>query len=136
MFFFNDTATTEIYTLSLHDALPICLAERLEHFALDVRPRRRDDVVLALVEDQERVGAVVDSALQPPRGARQHVLLAPAEKAQVVFGVEEVLVALPARDQVVGEPLDDLPGGSALDDLLPALAGDDPRRADRVELAE
>src|SRR6266480_1891820 len=23
-FFFNDTATTEIYTLSLHDALPIC----------------------------------------------------------------------------------------------------------------
>src|SRR3989449_10202021 len=25
-FFFNDTATTEIYTLSLHDALPISLA--------------------------------------------------------------------------------------------------------------
>src|SRR3712207_9547016 len=25
MFFFNDTATTEIYTLSLHDALPISL---------------------------------------------------------------------------------------------------------------
>src|SRR3712207_9305348 len=24
MCFFNDTATTEIYTLSLHDALPIC----------------------------------------------------------------------------------------------------------------
>src|SRR5437763_14176698 len=23
-FFFNDTSTTEIYTLSLHDALPIC----------------------------------------------------------------------------------------------------------------
>src|SRR3712207_8759243 len=31
-FFFNDTATTEIYTLSLHDALPIC--------ALPRRPRR------------------------------------------------------------------------------------------------
>src|SRR2546426_1063501 len=28
-FFFNDTATTEIYTLSLHDALPISL--RVEH---------------------------------------------------------------------------------------------------------
>src|SRR6266571_8396872 len=26
-FFFNDTATTEIYTLSLHDALPIALAD-------------------------------------------------------------------------------------------------------------
>src|SRR3712207_9395817 len=33
VFFFNDTATTEIYTLSLHDALPIC---RELHAALDV----------------------------------------------------------------------------------------------------
>src|SRR2546427_3387028 len=29
LFFFNDTATTEIYTLSLHDALPISLGCRL-----------------------------------------------------------------------------------------------------------
>src|SRR5436853_5644622 len=29
-FFFNDTATTEIYTLSLHDALPISLPWRLK----------------------------------------------------------------------------------------------------------
>src|SRR3712207_8921578 len=28
LFFFNDTATTEIYTLSLHDALPISVARR------------------------------------------------------------------------------------------------------------
>src|SRR3712207_8631823 len=28
MFFFNDTATTEIYTLSLHDALPISPREQ------------------------------------------------------------------------------------------------------------
>src|SRR5438876_2525713 len=28
-FFFNDTATTEIYTLSLHDALPISLSQVL-----------------------------------------------------------------------------------------------------------
>src|SRR3989442_15797643 len=28
-FFFNDTATTEIYTLSLHDALPISSAMRI-----------------------------------------------------------------------------------------------------------
>src|SRR2546422_3815730 len=27
-FFFNDTATTEIYTLSLHDALPISVQQR------------------------------------------------------------------------------------------------------------
>src|SRR2546430_12517673 len=30
IFFFNDTATTEIYTLSLHDALPICVADEIE----------------------------------------------------------------------------------------------------------
>src|SRR3712207_8189202 len=29
LFFFNDTATTEIYTLSLHDALPICLEQKV-----------------------------------------------------------------------------------------------------------
>src|SRR3712207_7267000 len=34
-FFFNDTATTEIYTLSLHDALPIWRGRRLG----DPRPR-------------------------------------------------------------------------------------------------
>src|SRR3712207_8722756 len=30
-FFFNDTATTEIYTLSLHDALPISYVLRGRH---------------------------------------------------------------------------------------------------------
>src|SRR2546430_8906713 len=30
-FFFNDTATTEIYTLSLHDALPICIIRASSH---------------------------------------------------------------------------------------------------------
>src|SRR2546426_7621248 len=33
-FFFNDTATTEIYTLSLHDALPICRVRRPFHRAV------------------------------------------------------------------------------------------------------
>src|SRR3712207_9196393 len=47
LFFFNDTATTEIYTLSLHDALPILLA--LQPRAHDVRPV---DVV-----ERARVGA-------------------------------------------------------------------------------
>src|SRR2546430_12847378 len=39
-FFFNDTATTEIYTLSLHDALPIF---RLRRAAGRVRHRQLDD---------------------------------------------------------------------------------------------
>src|SRR6266480_5535315 len=41
-FFFNDTATTEIYTLSLHDALPICggLPDHLLVGAFDYDLRR------------------------------------------------------------------------------------------------
>src|SRR3712207_8539623 len=38
LFFFNDTATTEIYTLSLHDALPI---SRSAHASHAWRPRSR-----------------------------------------------------------------------------------------------
>src|SRR3712207_7154450 len=59
-FFFNDTATTEIYTLSLHDALPICA----------------DAVELVLDVDDVCVGRVVREA-SPDRfrgrlGAREH----------------------------------------------------------------
>src|SRR3712207_7984951 len=36
-FFFNDTATTEIYTLSLHDALPIY--ERIDHTRVELLAR-------------------------------------------------------------------------------------------------
>src|SRR3712207_6259851 len=37
-FFFNDTATTEIYTLSLHDALPISLVPNGRHRSTGVEP--------------------------------------------------------------------------------------------------
>src|SRR2546428_2103015 len=43
IFFFNDTATTEIYTLSLHDALPICTSRwssRKAAIASTPRPTR------------------------------------------------------------------------------------------------
>src|SRR5258708_26160342 len=40
-FFFNDTATTEIYTLSLHDALPISRGERVASFRSHHPSRRR-----------------------------------------------------------------------------------------------
>src|SRR3712207_8646682 len=39
VFFFNDTATTEIYTLSLHDALPISVV-RMENADLALSYRR------------------------------------------------------------------------------------------------
>src|SRR2546425_4023589 len=56
-FFFNDTATTEIYTLSLHDALPISVGQARQDEVVEVaraagdllravplRDRRADDV--------------------------------------------------------------------------------------------
>src|SRR2546430_3952411 len=36
-FFFNDTATTEIYTLSLHDALPIYMRLRTGDGSIEAR---------------------------------------------------------------------------------------------------
>src|SRR5688572_32810188 len=47
-FFFNDTATTEIYTLSLHDALPISIwrtaASRGAHRGIAPASRRNPEV--------------------------------------------------------------------------------------------
>src|SRR3712207_9023314 len=66
LFFFNDTATTEIYTLSLHDALPICrrrvgrlrvLRGQLRQLQQDVRRAGRcrglPDLVLADQPDRK-----------------------------------------------------------------------------------
>src|SRR2546422_5621707 len=60
LFFFNDTATTEIYTLSLHDALPICTA------------RTRDDEP---GEQQQQQDLRQVEELQQPVPARSDVLL-------------------------------------------------------------
>src|SRR5438067_4895475 len=57
-FFFNDTATTEIYTLSLHDALPICVdllsqyQHGLQHRAR-ARPRLRRRAGGGAAEDRK-----------------------------------------------------------------------------------
>src|SRR3712207_9124513 len=44
-FFFNDTATTEIYTLSLHDALPISMQRRI-HARIRTMPKYRNNLPL------------------------------------------------------------------------------------------
>src|SRR3712207_8718515 len=59
VFFFNDTATTEIYTLSLHDALPILDREALH-------PHRGDRAharLVAVQGGQERKPRRPDHAL-------------------------------------------------------------------------
>src|SRR3712207_9376106 len=45
-FFFNDTATTEIYTLSLHDALPISRGS-LRSLRAESHSKRRPEFVLS-----------------------------------------------------------------------------------------
>src|SRR6266480_7506466 len=55
-FFFNDTATTEIYTLSLHDALPI-------DFALVAQACGASGFT---IEDPAQCGPVLDRALATP----------------------------------------------------------------------
>src|SRR3712207_8585198 len=63
VFFFNDTATTEIYTLSLHDALPISKVL---------------DAVLAVI-DRKFMGPDVDTAALAERH-RDRVLDARSEE--------------------------------------------------------
>src|SRR3712207_7592673 len=48
-FFFNDTATTEIYTLSLHDALPISASIIVDRGLADLDPMGPIAVSLGLV---------------------------------------------------------------------------------------
>src|SRR3712207_8917438 len=67
-FFFNDTATTEIYTLSLHDALPI--SHVLRHGQVRVERRgleHHGQVALAR-------GDVVDCPVADADGAAGHLL--------------------------------------------------------------
>src|SRR3712207_8052415 len=63
IFFFNDTATTEIYTLSLHDALPIFdLGDRdVEQVALRGVRRGHEPAGLGEVLARERVGEGEDA---------------------------------------------------------------------------
>src|SRR6266480_3944721 len=51
LFFFNDTATTEIYTLSLHDALPISGALLTTESVL-LNPNRNPQLSRKQIEDR------------------------------------------------------------------------------------
>src|SRR6266487_511162 len=90
-FFFNDTATTEIYTLSLHDALPIFLLRRRRR-ALALVDHDLVDVLVA-----DRVGRLL-----PRRVLGQHDLLSRGVGRDLVRPVRDrVLLELRAVRQVV-----------------------------------
>src|SRR6266478_3363681 len=56
IFFFNDTATTEIYTLSLHDALPIATS-RIEDLMADLK---RDYTIVIVTHNMQQAARVSD----------------------------------------------------------------------------
>src|SRR3712207_9267068 len=74
VFFFNDTATTEIYTLSLHDALPIftlcCFLGHMYHFLL---PDARCTPTLLAHSELRKV----DPSATPAVGTQQSALWLP-----------------------------------------------------------
>src|SRR6202521_6177441 len=55
-FFFNDTATTEIYALSLHDALPICIGTA-NAFLAALRERYDGEVAVSLDRKSTRLNS-------------------------------------------------------------------------------
>src|SRR2546427_9315670 len=76
-FFFNDTATTEIYTLSLHDALPICHHHFHVHdvLAREGGQRHRQSVVLLVGQHDQRPHEIVPCAHEgEDRQGHQHRL--------------------------------------------------------------
>src|SRR5687768_18103652 len=63
-FFFNDTATTEIYTLSLHDALPICphVGDELHLRAyVELDGLRPDDITVEVVYGRSRSDDTIEA---------------------------------------------------------------------------
>src|SRR2546428_2800078 len=106
-FFFNDTATTEIYTLSLHDALPIWrqrelgsyrrLGERVEAAALGNRrdPRGADPQVATQLPG-EHLGHGDDTAAQPRRGPEGELAAQPPGVVAAAVHRDDVRHARPA----------------------------------------
>src|SRR3712207_8647525 len=66
-FFFNDTATTEIYTLSLHDALPICPPDN----SSTIRPRRWSSSVRSSAASTAAVSPLLQPRSRPWCGNRR-----------------------------------------------------------------
>src|ERR1039458_3538468 len=129
-FFFNDTATTEIYTLSLHDALPI---SAVASGSPRSSPRRAHGWLRWGPTNRTRLSYYELSlaALEPAR--RVIVLRVHASNFRTVGFVESVEIEDLCR---LGVPVVDDLGSGALADGIEAL-GDEPdvRRSIRAGVA-
>src|SRR3712207_7697567 len=97
LFFFNDTATSEIYTLSLHDALPISRRGELARRAPD-----RAGVELAELPDLLRVWSLSVAARHLQHGGEALEPWMAEEDGEPVaeLAFADVRVAIPVRAKI------------------------------------
>src|SRR2546425_11989944 len=96
-FFFNDTATTEIYTLSLHDALPI--------YRYSDHQRRQDCQDLPPRKLAQCLGAAARQVTASRRGSARQGLIPPDphEALPVLHAELEMLVKVGGRERTTDE---------------------------------
>src|SRR3712207_5200898 len=104
-FFFNDTATTEIYTLSLHDALPICAEPPARRQRIGRRLYAED---VARAADRMKEPGLATGFQLPPQIRHEHLdgvrdgerVVAPHLVQQLLARDHEALVAHEVLEQL------------------------------------
>src|SRR5258707_13896918 len=126
-FFFNDTATTEIYTLSLHDALPIWIAPECystpNSAAVNMGPRYSSDGAVQYALAQHVSKVVFDQANVPGTGyiAAGPAALAKAANTPIVQLTENVPIT-DASSVAIKEVNDAGPNGAVILNFTPPQA--------------
>src|SRR3712207_4560215 len=104
-FFFNDTATTEIYTLSLHDALPISINNRDQNFTPAKMQRRLAEIEAAIARYMaEMDGADAESGGEARVEYLQQKLAALHAYMAELKGIDEQLRAAPDGQVSLTDP--------------------------------
>src|SRR6202521_2721707 len=108
-FFFHDTATTEIYTLSLHDALPISSRRRIRDSEVTgvqtcALPIRAEEHTAELQSPQNRVCRLLLGFLGPRLAAGRHAVFCESAAVRIQAGFPPVSIrARRPQPQVAAE---------------------------------
>src|SRR5258708_14101101 len=105
VFFFNDTATTEIYPLSLHDALPICHRRR-DLFVSSAHSDPGNDAGVRAEDSGDLRRHAADAAVDGRRPAGPHGANGDAHHAQRVRQAEDrKSTRLNSSHQIISYPV-------------------------------
>ena len=112
-FFFNDTATTEIYTLSLHDALPICQeVESLGATFIEVESEESGDAAGGYAKE-----------MSDDYKRRQGELVHETLKKQDIVITTALIPGRPAPTLITAAMVADMKPGSVIVDMAVASGG-------------